>query len=381
MEEAEIHDSALAAGTVILDGKYRLERLMHQHPRVNLYLGRRLPQLDQTIQGHAAPELPVAIRELVLTGLSPQLCRQIEQAAFEEFIAPAVPGLSRWPGASDHIRMDGDRHYLVTQLQHIRSKRHTHAIPLADLLLSRREWPLWLNMHTALKWGVQLCRIVARLHRLGSILGDLDPSTVLVDRTGTAAWALVLLFAWPPPAHFWPYIPTPLAHSEHIARIFPIANIPLDNPFVAPEMFSGTYDESSDVYSLGALLYLLLTGYAPPSAMLRQGGRNQTMVTAHSGYASNSLEKIELIPPHFLNSRLPLHLEGILLRALELDPTWRYTSAFHLAEALEAIDLVREGVDVSVSNRAAGKVSPVGKALRWLKREIKLNRSRAAGGG
>jgi hypothetical protein len=373
MEEAETRDSALPAGAVILDGKYKLERLLHQRPRVNLYLGRRLPQVDQTIQGHAAPELPVAIRELVLTGLSPQLHRQIEQAAFEEFVSPAVPGLPRWPGAGDHIRLDGDRHYLVMQLQRMRSERHPHAITLADLLLIRREWPQWLNMHTALKWGVQLCRIVARLHRLGSILGDLNPSTVLVDRTGTAAWAPALLFAWPPAPHFWPYMRTPLAHREHIARVFPIGNISADNPFVAPETLKGTYDESSDVYSLGALLYLLLTGYAPPSAMLRLGGRNQTMVTAHSGYASNSLEKIELIPPHFLNVRLPLHLEGVLLRALELDPSWRYTSVFELAEALEAIELVREGVDASVSDRAAGGVLYVDKALRWLKRQIKLN--------
>ena len=372
MEEAEIHDQALPEGTVILDGKYRLERLLHQRPRLNLYLGRRLSQVKQIIQKQPGSELPVAIREMVLIGLSPSMREQIKQAAYEEFVSPVVHVSPFWPGAGEGIYLEGDRHYLVMPLQRAHDKQRTNAVTLAELLVSRSEWPLWLNMHTALKWGIQLCRIVARLHCLGSVLGDLDPTTVLVDEAGTAGWAPVLLRAWPPAPYYWLSLSTLLPSAEHMARVFPIASISTDNPFVAPELFEGLSDERSDVYSLGAILYLLLTHYAPPSALLRQGGRSQTRATIPRAYVSNSLEKIELIPPHFLDALLPLSLEGVLLRALELDPIWRYATAFELVEALEAIDLAQVGMHTSAIRDVLGNVSHLGKALRWLKREINL---------
>jgi hypothetical protein len=372
MEEAEIHDQALPEGTVILDGKYRLERLLHQRPRLNLYLGRRLSQVKQIIQKQPGSELPVAIREMVLIGLSSSMREQIKQAAYEEFVSPVVHVSPFWPGAGEGIYLEGDRHYLVMPLQRAHDKQRTNAVTLAELLVSRSEWPLWLNMHTALKWGIQLCRIVARLHCLGSVLGDLDPTTVLVDGAGTAGWAPVLLRAWPPAPYYWLSLSTLLPSAEHMARVFPIASISTDNPFVAPELFEGLYDERSDVYSLGAILYLLLTHYAPPSALLRQGGRSQTRATIPRAYVSNSLEKIELIPPHFLDALLPLSLEGVLLRALELDPIWRYATAFELVEALEAINLAQIGMHTSAIRDVLGNVSHLGKALRWLKREINL---------
>jgi hypothetical protein len=372
MEEAEIHDQALPEGTVILDGKYRLERLLHQRPRLNLYLGRRLSQVKQIIQKQPGSELPVAIREMVLIGLSSSMREQIKQAAYEEFVSPVVHVSPFWPGAGEGIYLEGDRHYLVMPLQRAHDKQRTNAVTLAELLVSRSEWPLWLNMHTALKWGIQLCRIVARLHSLGSVLGDLDPTTVLVDGAGTAGWAPVLLRAWPPAPYYWLSLSTLLPSAEHMARVFPIASISTDNPFVAPELFEGLYNERSDVYSLGAILYLLLTHYAPPSALLRQGGRSQTRATIPRAYVSNSLEKIELIPPHFLDALLPLSLEGVLLRALELDPIWRYATAFELVEALEAIDLAQVGMHTSAIRDVLGNVSHLGKALRWLKREINL---------
>ena len=341
--EEELAGSALPEGTIILGGQYRLAQLLHQRPRVNLYLGRRLIQRQDSTQPGENDEPLVAIRELVLSDLSPQIRTAIEQAAFEEFVSPIVLGSPRLPAAGDRIRTEGDWHYLVMQLHTARSEQQGLPITLADLLLSQRQWPSWLDIETALNWAIQLCRIVARLHRLGVILGDLNPATVLVDSAGAAAWAPILLVSWPPAPQFWPASQMNLSPKELYSQTFPLAKAAADNAFAAPESLGGIYDERSDVYSLGAILYLLLTHYAPASTSLRQGGR-VTLDSAHTELEQKpgsftSLESMELIPPHLLNSQVSAILEAVLLCALALDPAGRFSSVFMLAEALEAIDL------------------------------------------
>lgn len=339
MEELMGNGTALPGGSIILGGRYRLLQLLHQRPRVNLYLGRRLSQRDGAISQDRKDEPLVAIRELVLTDLSPRLRKQIEQAVFEEFVSPLVPGSPRLPGAVERVYSEGNRHYLMMQLRRGRGEQQSPFVTLAELLRSQHEWPLWLDLETALGWGIQLCRIVARLHRLGVVLGDLDPTIVLVDSEGAAEWAPILLASWPPAPQFWPVIPMNLSVAEQYARVFPIARNSIANAFAAPELPRGEGDECSDVYSLGAILYLLLTGYAPTSALLRRRyGAMANFAHAEPG-GSALVESIELIPPCLLNSQLPVVLENVLVRALALDPAERYASVFEFIEELEAIDL------------------------------------------
>ncbi len=297
-ETSNANDGPLPSGTTILAGQYRLLELLHQRPRVNLYLGRRLPRTDVTKQQLEAQESLVVIRELVLLGLPRQLQKHVEQAAFEEFVSPAMFGSLRLPGAGDRVRIEGERHYLVMQLRGVHGGKEgnngnsrekewpTVAVTLTELLLNRRQWPLWLDMETALNWGVQLCRIVARLHRLGLVPGDLDPNTVLVDEHGPAEWPPVLLVSWPPAPQFWR---KPSTQSDVITpwlQIFPLATTLATSAFAAPETLEGRCDERSDIYSLGAILYLLLTRYAPIAAQQRR----------HT-------EGIQLIPPRLFNAQ------------------------------------------------------------------------------
>ncbi len=371
----EIHtDTALPEGTTILGERYRLVQLLHQRPRLNLYIAQRLsggtqfiaPNEHTTVeaQSPAPPEL-MAVRELVLTGLPPNVRKQVEQAAFEEFVSPGILGSPRLPGAGDRVRSEGERHYLVMQLRGARGERPVEAVPLAELLLSRRQWPVWLDLETALGWGVQLCRIVARLHRLGVVLGDLDPATILVDRDGPADWAPVLLVSWPPAPKFWPK-----DLEERSTQIFPVAQVAADNAFVAPEMFSRVCDEHSDVYSLGAILYLLLTCYAPAAAVRRQ--RAESLLTGeekpNGAYSTSGdlHESMALIPPHLFNARIPAALEQVLLGALALNPANRYPSVFALIEALEEVELENGVREIPVSRKVPG----IRKIVEWMRQEL-----------
>lgn len=378
--------TALPDGSIILDGRYRLLRLLHQRPRLNLYLAERLATgASGTSMAHATQF--VAMRELVLTGLPPEIRTQVEQAAFEEFISPGVLGSPRLPGVGDRVRVEGERHYLVMQLRGVRGERRQVAVTLAELLLTGQHWPQWLNCEIALRWGTQLCRIVARLHHLGVVLGDLHPSTILVDKEGLAEWAPVLLISWPPP-QLCSMLPISflqdavLTSVKQLADIFPLAYTLPDNPFAAPEMLQGEGDERSDVYTLGAILYLLLTRYAPASASRRECAAQESAhieperakkrkgLRRDSAMLSRS-ECMSLIPPHLFNNCIPANLEQILLHALALEPAERYSSVFAMVEALEAVDLETEAIPFTEPISANGKprISKVGKLVEWFKQE------------
>ena len=97
--------------------------------------------------------------------------------------------------------------------------------------------------------------------------------------------------------------------------------------YMAPEQADGDprqIDARTDVYGLGALLYVVLTG-RPPFA---------------EGTVFGTLKKVLSAPPaplRELRAELPLELERVCLRCLEKDPGERYSSAFELAAALEGL--------------------------------------------
>ncbi len=322
----------LPEGSIVMQGRYRLVQLLQRRPRLHLYLAQHLT--DQSL---------VAMRELVLTGLSPELRRQIERAAFEEFASPLVLGSPHLPGAGDRACIENERHYLVMQLRPARGQRAAIAVTLAGLLLQQPRWPSWLDIGTTVEGVRRLSRVVARLHRMGAILGDLNPGTVLVDAESAAEWAPVMLISWPPPSQFW----SDPSNRALPGQVFPIAKSSPGNAFAAPETLNGMYDERSDVYSLGAILYLLLTRYTPAPASLR-----------------------ELLPPHLFNYRISAELEQVVMRALSLDATDRYPSVYALLETLESIDLEKSRAEIVSTKENTQREPKATKVVEWLKREL-----------
>src|SRR5207248_343576 len=92
--------------------------------------------------------------------------------------------------------------------------------------------------------------------------------------------------------------------------------------YMAPEQASGRAERSGpacDVYSLGAILYELLTGRPPfvgPTPM----------------EAAVQVLNEEPVPPRRLQHTVPRDLETVCLQCLQKDPQHRYASAHELAE-------------------------------------------------
>ena len=154
----------------------------------------------------------------------------------------------------------------------------------------------------------KLARAVAFAHEHGILHRDLKPGNVLFDSAGKPYVSDFGLAKW-------------LQRECDLTQTLAILGTPY---YMAPEQATDSrgVTASADVYSLGAILYHLLTG-RPPFA------GETPMEVLHRA------EKESPKPPRLTNQQVPRDLETICLKCLAKEPATRYALAAALAEDLE----------------------------------------------
>lgn len=153
--------------------------------------------------------------------------------------------------------------------------------------------------------GAQIGEALAHAHEKGIVHRDVKPGNIMVSGGGQAK---VMDFG--------------IAKAATAGALTQVGAILGTVTYLSPEQARGeTLDGRSDIYSLGALVYQMLTGEPPI--------KGETIVDMVLKLNSQMPP-----PPSHLNAEVPAALDAVVMRALAKDPDRRFQSGSEMAERL-----------------------------------------------
>jgi tetratricopeptide (TPR) repeat protein len=189
-----------------------------------------------------------------------------------------------------------------------------------------------MNAREAARLGIHAAEALEHAHALGVLHRDVKPANLLVDSSG----------------HLW-VTDFGLARCHNAGDLTASGDLPGTARYMSPEQAGGgrILDGRTDVYSLGATLYEIVTGRAAFD------GDDRTSLIRRIAYD-------EPIAPRKLDPTIPRDLETIIGKAMAKEPEQRYTTANELA-----LDLRRFCEDRPIQARRPGIA---GRLARWSRR-------------
>ena len=213
------------------------------------------------------------------------------------------------------------------EMKFARKIRHKHVCQMYDL--SKEEGNYYITMEyvsgddlkgmirrmgrfsagQAITITKQVCEGLSEAHKLGVVHRDLKPQNIMIDQDGNAR---IMDFG--------------IARSME-GKSITGAGVMIGTPdYMSPEQVDGKEtDQRSDIYSLGIILYEMVTGQTP-----FEGDTPFTIGVKHKSEAPKN--------PKELNPQIPDDLGKMILRCLEKDMNQRYPNSRDLCSDLSAIE-------------------------------------------
>jgi len=259
--------------TVMLDNQYKVLSYLGKGNMGSVYLVERKSDGKELV-----------VKKLIFsseTGLEEKDVKEIFSREVDFLSRFDHPGLPRVYGTF----REGGEDYLVLE--------YIDGYTLEDIM-DENEIPIPVNK--ALKWTIEIAKILDYLHNSFEapiVYKDLKPSNIIITPEGSPR---LIDFGT---SRF--YNPDKDSDTHRLGT----------PGYAAPEQYRGQSTAQSDVFSLGVILFQMLTGYDPTAAPLK------------------------FPPMNSVNPFLHSDLEAIVRRAIEKDPLCRYISAMEFKEKLE----------------------------------------------
>jgi serine/threonine protein kinase len=282
---ARADEEALPRGAVLRD-RYTIDRVVARGANSTLYMA------DDNIV-----EMHVVLKEILPDARSPEeeqefvrrfnnLCGLLVSMSHE-----SLPGIF-------NFFTDNGRCYLVME--------YIEGVTL-EQLIANRPYPLPLNEFQPM--ARQMLAFLEYLHGIADpyIFMDLKPSHVMIDSQGRIRFVDFGLGRLFNKGQI-------LAGAESSRGSATIGFCPVE------QYGTGVVNVQSDLYSLGAVFYFILTGHTPPEPIKR--------------LTLNTL----LVPPSAVRSELPKSIDQAILKALELVPQDRWQTIRDFRRALPGFE-------------------------------------------